>query len=550
MKTMKKMMAVLVAMVMTLAMGTTVFAQTAALSPADADNASITINNPAKGETYSIYKLFDATVAGEGENAKIAYQSTAPIPTSLDRFFEKDGSNNVTLKGGETEEMSEELKAALEAWTKEEGVTPINQAVSDGSKLEFTGLPYGYYVVITTNTTGSTAKSAITVTSTQPNASIYDKNVNEPSATKKVEHESYSIGDTVKYTATFDTTNYMGEGDASKQVINYLIEDTLPEFLSDATVTKITIGDEEYTVDGQVPQFKDHVHNAQCYDSTDTDKTTPICKNEKQIMVEWATKTTNDDGSVVYTNKYAQGAKIVVYYEAQLTSTTNINADDKNIVSIRPFVDNGSGTPDGGDPWNERWEDNKVIRTYAAAINKVDENGQPLAGAEFTIAGLTVEAVTGETGVYKVVSYDKNSTTASTTLVTDSQGKLYIVGLAEDVKLTVTETKAPDGYNKLTETKELPAQKLSTTIIETSGERHYDKDGNLVSESVTGGETKTVTKNLSELDVAAVKIENKQGSLLPSTGGIGTTIFYIVGAALVIGAAVLLVTKKRMSKEA
>ena len=313
MKTMKKMMAVLVAMVMTLAMCTTVFAQTAALSPADADSASITINNPAKGETYSIYKLFDATVAGEGENAKIAYQSTAPIPTSLESFFEKDDSNIVTLKGGETEEMSEELKAALEAWTKEKSVTPINEAVSDGSKLEFTELPYGYYVVTTTHTSdlgeGETvAKSAITVTSTQPNAEIIDKNVNEPSVTKTVEHESYSIGDTVKYTATFDTTNYMDENGESRQVINYLIEDTLPEFLSDIKVTSITIGGTPYTLaDGSVPQFVG-----------------------KKITIPWATETGEKivDGKTIkeYTSNYAQGAQIVMVYTAKLTSTTNINA--------------------------------------------------------------------------------------------------------------------------------------------------------------------------------------------------------------------------------
>ena len=61
-------MALVIAMVMVLAMGTTVFAatQTKALSPADADNATITINNPAKGETYELFKLFDATVREDG----------------------------------------------------------------------------------------------------------------------------------------------------------------------------------------------------------------------------------------------------------------------------------------------------------------------------------------------------------------------------------------------------------------------------------------------------------------------------------------------------
>ncbi len=539
MKTMKKVMALMIAMVMTLAMGVTAFAQTKALEPADTDNAKITINNPAKGETYKIYKLFDATVVG---GDKIAYQSTEDIPEILQAFFTKDSSNNVlptdkiatTDKGGNITgtEMTEELKAALEAWAGT--ATVMLEAVSEGDKLEFTGLPYGYYVVTTTHMSDAEgdeeAKSAITVTSTQPNAEIIDKNVNEPSVTKTVEKDSYSIGDTVKYTATFDTTNYMTDEEGeSSQVINYLIEDTLPEFLSNARVTSITIGGEEYKVNGATPQF-----------------------DKKQIMIPWANlERTNEDGTKEYTSIYAQGAQIVMTYEAVLTSTTNINADDINTVSIRPYVYKGSGTTTkDGDPWDESWEDTAVIKTYAAAIKKVDENKEALAGAEFTIAGLVVEAVEGEKGVYRVVSYDPTSTTASATMLTDNEGKLYIVGLAENVTLTVTETKAPDGYNKLTETKQLSVQKLSETIYETSGERYYDKDGNLISESVTGGETKTVEKNLSSLDVAALEIVNNQGSLLPSTGGIGTTIFYIVGAVLVVGAAVLLVTKKRMSKEA
>lgn len=93
----------------------------------------------------------------------------------------------------------------------------------------------------------------------------------------------------------------------------------------------------------------------------------------------------------------------------------------------------------------------------------------------------------------------------------------------------------------------LKPQVLEKTIYETSGERHYDSDGNLVSESSTAATTKTVEKNLSDLDVGALKIENNKGTLLPSTGGIGTTIFYVVGGILVIGAGILLVAKKRMS---
>ena len=209
----------------------TTFAQTAALEQADADNATITIKNPAKGETYSLHKLFDATVNGDN----IAYQGT--VPDKLKDFFAADSegyispTDAIAVKDTEGKitgtKMTEELKAALDEWAESD--TALISAKSNGeSTLEFTGLPYGYYVVTTSHTSDEEgegeAKSAITVTSTQPNANIYDKNVNEPSADKTVENESYSIGDTVKYTGTFDTTNYIGEADNSKQVVDYVIE--------------------------------------------------------------------------------------------------------------------------------------------------------------------------------------------------------------------------------------------------------------------------------------------------------------------------------------
>lgn len=538
MKRIKKLASMLLAMVMVLGMTMTTFAQTKALAPADADNATITIKNPAKGETYSLHKLFDATVSGDN----IAYQGE--VPEALEDFFAADANGYISPTDAIAEKdadgkitgtkMTDELKAALEAWAKTNKA--IIEDISNGEgNLEFTGLPYGYYVVTTTHVSDpddeGTAKAAITVTSTQPNADIYDKNVNTPTVVKEVEKESYSIGDTVKYTGTFDTTNYIADNAGnSKQVVDYVIQDTLPEYLTNVKVTKITIG-ATATDPGTVFEGAD-VENLQFGEVT-----VGTVTYEKAILIPWA-----DLNGTSYTNKYAQGAKIVIEYEATLTSVTNINAADTNTISIRPvYVDEDSTEKK---PWDESWEDTAEIRTYAAAIRKVDGDKNPLAGAQFTIKGLVVE---GAEGVYTVISYDPNSETESAVLDTDAEGKLYIIGLASDVKLTVTEFKAPDGYNKLLESKELTPQILTEAIFVTSGERYYDEDGNLVSESSNAASNVTVKKNLTDLDVAALEIENQKGSLLPSTGGIGTTIFYVVGGILVVAAGILLVTKKRMS---
>ena len=543
MKRIKKLAGILLAMVMVLGMTMTSFAQTKALDPADADGATITIKNPAKGETYSLHKLFDATVNGDN----IAYQGE--VPTALEAFFKADDAGYISPTDEIVEKdadgkitgtkMTDGLKAALEAWAKDADVV-VSEVSNGDSDLVFTGLPYGYYVVTTThvstNEDGVVTKAAITVTSTQPDADIYDKNVNTPTVLKEVEKESYSIGDTVKYTGTFDTTNYIDLNGESKQVVDYVIQDTLPEYLTDARVTKITIGATE-TDRGTVLEG-DALTSLQFGEVTVGTGDTAVTY-KKAILIPWAEQAA--DGT--YTNLYAQGAKIVVEYEAVLTSTTNINAADTNTISIRPvYVDEDSTEKK---PWDETWEDTAEIRTYAAAIKKVDESGNPLAGATFTIKGLTVTA--GEAGVYTVVSYDPNSTTESAELSTDKNGKLYIIGLADDVKLTVTEFKAPNGYNKLLESKELTPQLLTEAIFATTGEKHYDEDGNLVSESSESTTTVTVEKNLDDLDPAALEIVNQKGTLLPSTGGIGTTIFYVVGGILVVAAGILLVTKKRMS---
>jgi len=186
-----------------------------------------------------------------------------------------------------------------------------------------------------------------------------------------------------------------------------------------------------------------------------------------------------------------------------------------------------------------------TVHTYGAALKKTDGSA-PLAGAEFTITGLTVTNGNA-TGEYIVSSYDPNSTTESATLVTNSDGKLYIVGLASDVQLSVTETKAPDGYNKLEQSITLTPQVMTTAIYTESGQIHYDAKGNVVSQSSSSTTTQTVQKKLSDLDASALEVVNQKGTELPSTGGIGTTIFYILGALLLVGCGIILIARRRMS---
>ena len=110
-------------------------------------------------------------------------------------------------------------------------------------------------------------------------------------------------------------------------------------------------------------------------------------------------------------------------------------------------------------------------------------------------------------------------------------GEVTIDGLATGTYY-LTETKAPDGYNKLTE----PVTVIITAITDAE---NNTTDNNNVMDKADGN----------PLTDKTLKVANLSGGLLPSTGGIGTTIFYVVGGVLVVGAAILLMTRKRVRDE-
>lgn len=510
MKTLKRLSSVLLAVLMVMAMAIPAFAQD--VGTAAENTATITIQNAAKGETYKVYKLFDATVTGT-TGGSIAY--TGEIPNGLSSYFTEDTVGNISVVA---DVDNTALFAALKTWT--ESTTATASATSDGSTLNFNGLAYGYYVVTTTQ-----GASAITVTSTNPNATIVDKNSTEPGPgdeegnVKTVGDTDVSIGDTVTYTVKFTTTNFEGAGEDAKRILSYTITDTLPDFLENVTVTSIKIGNNDYKVDDATPQFVN-----------------------KSITIPWV-----DENK---TSLYDNGAVIEITYTATVNDTIEVGGADtanKNEVTVSWKVDDGT---EGGSDSKNTLKDDVVIKTYAAAIQKVDESNKNLAGAKFQIKGLTV---TGSKGNYTVVSYDKSEdATDGTEMEADDNGLIVINGIASDETLVATETVAPDGYNKLTTTVDVTpvetSQKVTTTTTTTT--TYYDADGNIVSseeDSATSTTTTTVSTLQAVID-GAQKIQNQKGTTLPSTGGMGTTLFYLVGAVLVVGAGLVLVTKRRVSR--
>lgn len=507
MKHVKKLASLLLTLVMLLAMSTTAFAQD--VSSGGSGNATITITNASKGETYKVYKLFDATVTGT-DGGSIAY--TGNVPTELSNYFEANSKGNITVKEAAYEDsaaktgMSEELREALKGWT--ETTTATATAESDGTVLKFTGLDYGYYVVTTTQ-----GDQAITVTSTNPNAQIVDKNSSVPSdLTKTADSQNVNIGDTVTYTVTFKTANYSGAGSDAKKIISYTIEDTLPDFLSDVTVTSIIVDD-----DGDATTQDDRINVTAQFEN-------------KKITLDWYNNTAKEF-------LYKNGATVTLVYTATVTDKAAIDgAGNKNTVTVSWTDEDGKTTPDGS-----KLTTDETIYTYAIALKKVDEKGNALSGATFQLPFYVKETKDPNDGAY-IYAGTTAGADLTNSVTTGADGLIIVKGVKAGT-YSITETVAPQGYNLLTEAFFMEAVQTGKTTTTTTV--CLDADGN-VTDSVTNTKVEVTLDKIS----AAVKVVvNKTGAVLPSTGGMGTTVFYVVGGLLVIAAALLLVMKKRMKRD-
>lgn len=498
MKHARKLASLLLALVMVFALATTAFAQDVTVT---GGTGSITISNAAKGETYTIYKLFDATVNADGSS--IAYTGT--IPDSLKDYFSADANGYIsaTSAAKDGENMSEGLKTALKAWTAT--AADAATAESDGSALNFKELAYGYYVVTTTQ-----GDQVISVDSTMPNVTIVDKNSSTPKdLSKTASSNDVSIGDTVTYTVSFKTSNYYGAGTNAKEIVSYTIEDTLPEFLSNVTVTSIIVDN-----DGS--------------DTTTNDRTTVTDQfADKKIVIDWYDEVNN---KFLYDN----GATVTITYTAVVTDKAAIDGNgNTNKVTV-------TWTTKGGDePGPDKVETEETIFTYAIALKKVNNKGVALPGAVFQFP-FYVKSTADANGAY--IYAGTTAGAGLTNQITTPDSGVIVVKGVKSGSYEITEVTAPAGYNKLTAPVTVQAVKTSSTSTHTTV--YLDKDGNVVDVSAKEIEVKV---DIDTIAATAVVVVNKAGTELPSTGGMGTTVFYVLGTVLVLGAVVLLVTKKRMS---
>lgn len=472
---MKKLVSLVIVMALVLSLAVGAAAQT--VGTAVEGKGSITINNASKGETYKIYKLFDADISADGKS--IIYSGT--IPSELSTYFVADASKNITATGAAKngDNLSEAAIQAMTSWAESANVAA--EATSDGSVLVFTGLDYGYYVVTTTQ-----GDTAISVDSTNRDATIVDKNGTVPSdLSKTVSPSTVSLGDTVTYTVKFKTANFDGNGTAAKRITSYTITDTLPEFLSNVNVTKIVVDE-----DGNSDTSNDQ-----------TDVTAQFNETNKNITISWV----NNDASL-----YKNGATVILTYTATVNEKATIG-ENKNDVTVTWSDSNG---PISG----KNLTASATFKTFYFDLVKTDASKNIITGAKFELYdaqtnGTKINVVKVSDGIYRVALSNETG-------VEIEVGTAKIQGLGNGT-YWLAETKAPEGYNPLTERKSLEIQ---------------DKD-----------EPATVNGNAYEK--GGLQVINQSGTVLPSTGGVGTTIFYVLGSLMFVGALVLLVTNKRMKAE-
>ena len=210
---------------------------------------------------------------------------------------------------------------------------------------------------------------------------------------------------------------------------------------------------------------------------------------------------------------------ITVTYKSQLNDSAVLGAQGNVNKAKLEYSNNPKGTGTGRTPW-----DNVIVFTYKVVVNKVDQNRQPLEGAEFT---LTKKLKDGTENVIPMK-------------IDTSNKALFTLSGLDDGVYTLTETVTPAHYNTISPiTFTVNADHTITWEADPRNTVLTSLSGNTASGEITF--THNETDGSLTTDVV-----NNIGTTLPGTGGIGTTIFYVIGGGLMVAAAILLITKKRM----
>lgn len=496
MKLIKKIAAIMFAFMMVVSMSCNVKADEGTTTT---EKGTITINNAVDEQTYTIYKLLDLESYEQKKNEQgeeIGNYSYKPnkdwnsfISTAKDsegiNYFDVDENGYARWNVNETKTAEFAQKALAYATTN--SIANKGTTTAQNNTASFNNLDLGYYLV------DSSVGALCGLNTTNPTATIEEKN-GVPSVEKKivqnntdVESNFANIGDTVYFKTTIT---------AKSGAENYILHDTMDKaftFNDDIVVQSngVTIGSSNYTI---------------YYDKNNTEKTKLVGDN-----CTFEIRFTKD-----YLDTLANDQNIVVTYSAILNGDANIGRGDHNATHLT-YGDNK----------------NKVdvtTTTYTSQIKVLKYTGDTthvLAGAKFKLfkqeadgEALTFVKKSGNEKNYRLTVQGERGVTE---IVTTSSGAFTMQGLKPGI-YWLEETAAPKGYNKL-------VKRIKVEI---------NTNGNLI---IDGKDKEN------GLPINQVNVENKTGTVLPSTGGAGTTMIYLVGAVLVLGSGVVLATKRRVKNK-
>lgn len=503
MKKMKKIMALMLAAIMMMAMSVTAFAA--------GTTHSLTVNvkggQDLKGQTINLYKLFDVTESGEGQNKNYAYTVNTQYKATLasvlgisadskdEAFAEAVTQLGVDNSTG-VQKFANDFTA--KALTNNLSATATSNKITESkTSYDFTELDAGYYLVYVTG--GKEIQSSlVTVDETTNTVNLKTE---APSITKTADKTTAEIGQVVTYTVTGeipDTTGY------AEYV--YKIHDTLSaglDFVNDANGTACT--DNKVAVKVAFTDTTD--------ESTAPTEATIATDNSKKMSLDlsaWVKANQTNKGKAFTVTYYAKVNKdAVVTNNNQASLEYGNNPDDTTITTPSEAKTN----------------------TYPLDIKKINKKTSGLlAGAKFSLYRTEQDAkdktnaitVSGSNGNYVV---DPAVTTTEFVSIENDLGgyNLRVNGLAAG-DYWLVETQAPEGFNKLTDP-------IKVTIT---------KDGDT---------DWTVKKNNTAEDDKVIDVENSTGSLLPSTGGRGAIAFAVIAAILVFGVAVSFIRDKKKEEK-
>lgn len=511
MKLIKNIAAIMFAFMMVVSMSCNVKADDTTATT-ETGEGKITINNAIPKQSYKLYRLLDlesysVNEDGQKENGNYSYKPTSKWKT----FLEGNGIRDVyfTFENGyaswkKDANVETFAKLAIEHANKENTVieaekTEVAPTAAEGkntSTVTFENLPLGYYLV------DSSVGTLCSLDTTNTDATIREKN-GVPSVDKKVSSTETGNYDTSNTASIGDTVYFKTTITAQPGAQNYVLHDKMDAGLTfNEDSVKVNLRKKGTSNDQNLT--KETHYNVE---TTNLDNTDPKCTFHINFFQSLCDSLGTDD-TITVTYSATLNKNAVIAGEGNKNETWLKYGENNNLETTHPTT-------------TTKTFEMHVFKFYKDKKNSDKETG--LADAVFTLSKksdgtepIKLTKTNENSNIYKV-----NNNGTITDITTPGDGKFTIQGLGAGTYY-LTEIKQPDGYNKL----------AKSVKVEIDVNGAITVDGKLI----TG-----VDK--------LVKVENKTGTVLPSTGGTGTTMIYLVGAVLVLGSGVVLVTKRRVKNK-